>query len=222
MKKILIAMTIIFIGAVGLFIASQQAYAVSVPVSAVVASNSPEVVVEIKLLTSAGQEPSSGTTVPSMSFGTLAHILPSGVDAGSWFSNNYFAALIYTGSFGNRYEIKSTCTGLVSGGNSLPTGSFGLTPGYAAADRWDGADPATAQGPQPVGSVLGTAGPAIATNKSIYRSETAASNRILRAFYSIPPKATGGADPYTGHVSIPLTQPSGTYSGTVTITIAAY
>lgn len=207
---------------VGLFVAAQQANAVDVPVSATISSASPEITVVVKELTTAGQDPNTGTTVTSMSFGTLRHILDDGTDAGIWFSSKYYCALIYTGSFGKKYEIKSTCSGLSNGANTLPAGSFGLTPDYQALDRWVGTDPSTAQGARPTGSVLGTAGPAIATNKLIYRSETAASNRILRGFYSLPSYKVDGTDPFTGFDPITLTQPAGAYTGTVTITIAPY
>ena len=219
MKNIRVMM---LMAVVGLFVMAQQAYAVNVPVSATISNSSPEIVVVVKELTAEGQDPNTGTTVTSMSFGTLTHIQTDGTDAGIWFSQKYYAALLYTGSFGKKYEIKSTCSGLTNGGASLPVGSFGITPDYQPLDQWNPSDPATAQGARPAGTVLGTSGPAIATNKLIYRSEAAASNRILRAFYSLPCYKVGGLDPFTGFDPITLTQASGPYSGTVTITIAAY
>jgi hypothetical protein len=160
-----------------------------------------------------------------MAFGQLTHTLTGGGEAGVWFSPTYFAVMIFTNSFGHRYEIRSTCSGLVSGANSLPAGSFSLTPGYASQDRFVALDPLSAQGAQPTGSTQNTAGvSAITTSgtfRSVYISETAASNRILRAFYALPPYSTGGALPFTGYVPIPLSQAAGTYSGTVTITIVA-
>ncbi len=220
MKKIRV---VILIALVGLFVGAQLAYCdVNVPVSAVIANSSPVMTVVMKELTSEGQDPNTGTTVTSMTFGTLTHFLVGGAEAGLWYSTKYYAALIYTSSFGHGYEVRSTCSGLSNGAVSLPAGSFGLTPDHQPLDRWVGTDPATAQGAMPVGAVLGTAGPAIATNKSIYKSETAAANRILRGFYSLPPYKTGGVAPFTGFAPIPLNQASGTYSGTVAITIAAY
>lgn len=213
---------VILMAVVGLFVFAQQAYAVDVPVSATIANNSPEITIVVKELTTEGQDPNTGTTVTSMAFGTLRHIQDDLTDAGIWFSSKYYAVLMYTGSFGHRYEIKSTCLGLTNGAVSLPVGSFGLTPDYQALDRWVASDPTTAQGGMPASAVKGTPGTAILSNKLIYRSETAASNRILRGFYSLPCYKTGGVDPFTGFAPIPLTQAPGTYTGTVTITIAAY
>jgi hypothetical protein len=101
-----------------------------------------------------------------------------------------------------------------------------LVPGYIGLDRWIGTDEKSAQDTDnvPPGD-LGTPGPAVTGGvdvfKSIYVSEPEATNRILRAFYSIPPFATGGAEAFPGHVPIPLNQPGGSYTGTVTITISA-
>lgn len=197
------------------------ASSVNVTVNAVVPNATPEITTLVKLLTTPGQNPWDGTTVTQMNFGELTHELAGGDDAGVWYSQKYFCLFIFANGFGHRYEIKSSCSGLTSGANMLPTGSFGLVPQYIADDRWDGGDPGSAQGPRPAGSVLGTSGPAITSNKRIYRSETEGSSRILRAFYSLPPYEAGGADPFPGYDPVPLTQASGTYSGVVTITIAA-
>lgn len=200
--------------------AQQVAFSVDITVSAVVPNNSPGDSIIIKELTTGGQDPWSGTTVSSMNFGTLTHDLIGGGDAGVWYSQKYYCVFMFTTSYGHKYEVRSSCSGLTSGANSLPTGSFGLTPGYASQDEWS---PGNAQGAQPTGSVLGSAGPAITPGsyKAIYTSESAASNRIIRAFYSLPCYATGGANPFNGYIPIPLSQAAGTYSGTITITIAA-
>lgn len=210
----------------GLFVAflANAAFCADVTVSAQVPAATPEVTVVVKELTTPNQDPSTGTTVTSMNFGELTHTLAGGGEANVWYSQKYYGVLIYANSFGNQYDIRSTCGGLASGGNSLPTGSFGITPGYSSADRFDGADPSTAQGVQPAGSSLGSAGPAITglgSFNSVYTSEVAGSNKILRAFYSLPGYAAGGASPFSGYDPIPLSQPAGTYTGTVTITIVA-
>lgn len=228
MKKTTLVM---LIALVGLFVAAQQGYCdVNVPVSASITATAPEMTVVIKQLTTAAQllNPSSGVTVTSMNFGTLTHILATGADAGLWYSTNTFAALIYTNSFGRNYEVKSSCAGLSNGTTSLPAGGFGLVPGYWGGDMWDPAVSTSWQGPNqnaatvPVGATLGTGGSAVATGKSIYRSEALGTSRIIRGFYSLPPYAAGGAAPFTGFTPIPLSQAPGTYTGTVAITIAAY
>ena len=184
----------------------------------------PEITVVVRELTSAGAEPSSGTIVESMNFGELTHTLTGGVDAGVWYSTKYYCAFIYTSSWGHPYELRSSCSGLTDGGNSLPAGSFMLTPSYEGLDRWVALDDTTAQDTDddPPGD-LGTIDSAItgASYKVLYTSEAAASNRIIRAFYSLPGYAAGGADPYDGYEPILLTQPGGNYHGLVTITIAS-
>lgn len=217
MKRIKIIILLALVGLMGIGIAYAGTFA-NLSVSAKVINSSPELTLEIKELTTPEQSPWAGTTVTTMNFGTLTHILADGTtDAGVWYSQKYYCVIIYTQSYGHKYEVRSTCAGLTSGGNSLPAGSFGLVPGYAAADEWSAGN---AQGAKPTGAVLGDAGPAVATDKVIYTSEAAASNRILRAFYSLPCKTTGGGDPFTGYTPIPLNQPNGDYAGTVTITIA--
>lgn len=200
---------------------------VNIPVNAQVPDGTPVLTIQLKKLTSACQEPSLGSDATSMDFGQLTHVLDTGEDAGLWFSASYYCVLIYTTSFGHRYEIKSTCAGLTSGANSLPAGSFGVTPQYRPEDMWVWPGGSAAQGSQPALSLLGTAGSAVATDKLIYRSEPGASNRIIRAFYSLPnakiSPCGGGSpvDPFPGYASIPLSQAAGTYSGTVTISIVA-
>jgi len=109
----------------------------------------------------------------------------------------------------------STCAGLTtSDGKALPVGSFILTPQYADQDEWSKDHP---QGPVPIGASVGTAGSAVASNKSIYKSEAAASNRIIRAFYGLPNNSV-----VSGFQAIPISQAPGSYIGTVTVTIAVY
>ena len=220
MKKRLIMLLVVLMSVCSIAL-SYAASTANVSVTAGVSNNSPELAVIIKQLNTPAQDPNSGVTVTAMSFGTLTHLLADQTDAGVWYSQNYFCVFVYSTSYGKKYQLQSTCTGLTNGAASLPTGSFGLTPGYAAADSFT-VDGLTPQGAQPAGSVLGSTGPAIATNKQIYQSETAASNRILRGFYSLPSYGAGGTLPFTGYTPIPLSQAPGTYSGTVTISIVAY
>lgn len=217
MKRLAMLMAVVCVA----LLCASVAFAASsanVSVSASVPNQSPELTMIIKELTEPNQNPWSGTTVTAMNFGALTHTLSGGGDAGVWYSPKYYCVIIFTTSFGHRYEVRSTCTGLVSGGVQAPAGSFGLTPAYAAEDEWSAGNP---QGAMPSGATLGTAGPAVATDKMIYRSETAATNRIIRAFYSIPSYGAGGALPYPGYQPIPLSQGAGTYTATVTISIVA-
>ncbi len=191
---------------------------VNIPIKAQVPDGTPELSIVIKSLNQANQDPWTGTTVTQMDYGLLTHALSGGGDAGVWYSQTYFCVFIFTTSFGHAYEIRSTCSGLTSGANSLPSGSFGLTPSYIAQDEWSAGNP---QGAIATGATVGDPGSAIVTNKVIYRSEPAASNRIIRAFYSLPCYLTGGAVPFTGYTPIALSQAAGTYTGTVTISIVA-
>lgn len=224
MNKLLATMLAVLISLWG--IALPTALSQDITVSAQILAQTPSVTVDVRQLSSPGQDPFTGTSVTSMNFGALTHTLATTppTEAGLWFSPTYFCAVIFTNAFGARFEIRSSCTGLTSGANSLPVGCFGATPGYAAADSFSTTAPFTPQGAQPTGSTLFGAGSAITGTgfKQVYASESApTSNRIIRAFYSLPPFGTGGAVPFTGYVPIPLSQAPGTYTGTVTITIVA-
>ena len=221
MRKGLIMLLLVLISACSIVLA-YAASTSNVTVSAQVPNNGSDMSVTIKQLNTPGQDPSSGTTVTAMNFGTLTHTLQDNSEAGVWYSPNYFCVFVYTTSYGKKYQIQSTCTGLSNGSASLPSGSFGISPAYAAADAWSINGTLTPQGAQPSGSVLGSTGSAILSNKLVYQSEAEASNRIIRAFYSLPGYLAGGALPFAGYSPIPLTQAPGTYSGTATISIVAY
>ncbi|MEI6631397.1 MAG: hypothetical protein WCL25_02150 [bacterium] len=217
MKKLLIVMLAALVGLFNV-LPCYAASSANVSVNAVVPNNTPQLSLVIKELATEGQEPWTGTDVSAMTFGQLTTKAADGSDAGVWFSPKYYCVFLFTTSYGNHYEVRSTCAGLSNGATPLPTGSFMLVPGYASADEWSAGN---AQGVQPTGSTLGGKDSAVGTDKLIYRSETAASNRIIRAFYSIPSYLEGGAKPYEGYEPIPTSQAAGTYTGTVTITIAA-
>ena len=217
MKKTLIVMLAALVGLFNV-LPCYAASSANVSVNAVVPNNTPQLSLIIKELTTGGQEPWTGTTVDTMSFGQLTNKGADGSDVGVWFSPKYYCVFIYTTSYGHLYEVRSTSAGLSNGVAPLPAGSFMLVPAYALADEWSKGNP---QGAQPTGSALGPKASAVGTDRLVYRSETAASNRIIRAFYSLPCYLAGGAKPYDGYEPIPTSQAGGTYSGTVTITIAA-
>ena len=216
-------MLLAFIGLLGVSMCYAASFA-NVAVSAQVPNSSPELTISVRELTQANQDPSTGTdvTLTGMNFGQLTHYLANGTtEANQWYAIKYYCVLIYSQSYGHKYEVRSTCAALSNGTTTLPTGSFMITPGYSSADKWNPSD-ATGQGAIPTGAATGTPGSAVATNKVIYTSETAASNRIIRSFYSLPGYLTGGVAPFTGYQPIPLNQAGGTtaYTTTVTITIA--
>lgn len=159
------------------------------------------------------------TTATSLTFGTLTHLLSDGSEAGGWFANRFFCAVVFTQPFGLPYEVRHTGTAATSGVNALPNGSFGITPVYSSTDEFS---PGVPQGAMPVGATLGTAGSAVIVNKLVYSSEPApgpATARIIQVYYSLPPDGPGGVDPFPGYQQIPLSQPTGSYSATVTLTI---
>lgn len=164
--------------------------------------------------------PFTGSTqVTTMSFGQLTHLLSDGSEAGVWFANRFFCAVVYTQPFGLPYDVRSTGTGVVSGVNALPPDSFGISPVYSSTDEFSAGVP---QGAMPVGATLGTAGSAVAVNKLVYSSESApsvATARIIQTYYSLPPFGLLGALPFPGYTAIPLSQPAGSYTATVTLTI---
>jgi len=207
--------------AAAVLLAATLAYAAdfaNIGITATVPNSSPQISVVIKELTTEGQDPWSGTTVTEMGFGDLTHTLVGGGEAGVWYSPKYFCVFIFTTSYGNKYEVRSTCNGLSNGASTLPAGSFMFTPGYAKEDEWSKGNP---QGNQPADSKLGNVDSGIGTDRVVYSSEAAGTNRIIRAFYSLPSYKAGGAKPYAGYTPISLDQPAGTYTGTVTVSIAA-
>ena len=223
MRKVIILLIVLSLG-VGMnvsFLQAAPSASKNVQVNAQVPNSSAEINIVILKFTDGDPDNNpwtNSTEVTSMDFGALSHTLASGEDAGQWYAQAAFDVNIYAQGFGHRYEIKSTCAGLISGGNRLPDNSFGLTPVYSATDEWS---PGNTQGDMPAGAQLGTAGSAVATDKRIYQSENPSTARIIQAYYGLPPYKAGGADPFTGYVPIPLNQASGTYTGTVTITITA-
>ncbi len=235
MKKILL--TLLILTTITL-LATKISYAVSsvnVTATATVPTSTPELSVVILEMSddNADNNPwlnaagAANPVVTTMNYGTLTHYLPDGADAdtlpdeaGIWFGTKSFCVVIYTQPYGKPYNVTSTCTaGLTSAGIPLPASSFSLTPVYSIADKYNPTDPA-GQGAMPIGAVLGTAGSAVATGKSIYSSELGTAKAvILQAYYGLPPKKATG-DWYAGWAGIPLSQTAGTYTGTATISIA--
>ena len=161
------------------------------------------------------------TPVTSMSFGELTHTLANGDEAGLLFSRPYYYVALLGGfTSARKYKIRSSCSGLTSGVNTITEG-FGLT--YIDLDpkQADGVTPINPN-PPPAGSVAGTPGPASVINKLIYDSGSSGASRVVAAYYGIPPYKTNGDDPYPGFVPISLDKPAGNYTGTVTFTIVLY
>ncbi|MFH1782461.1 MAG: hypothetical protein ABH848_02470 [Candidatus Omnitrophota bacterium] len=159
--------------------------------------------------------------VSKMNFGPLIHKLDDGSGAGVHYSKTYFCAFIYATGFSEPYTITSSCSGLTSGGDSLPDASFVCEPYYEPKDEWRWPDnPGTPQNGPQSGSALGTVGSAVAQDKLIYRSPAVDSvSAIIQVYYALPTYKKGGVKPYPGWKGIPYDQPSGDYKGQVVLTI---
>ncbi|MFH1355372.1 MAG: hypothetical protein ABIH19_04405 [Candidatus Omnitrophota bacterium] len=163
------------------------------------------------------------TTSMSLDFGQLIHTYVDPADgltkdAGVWYSPTLYAVILYAQGFGNRYEVRSTCTGIGSISNT--NNYFRLSPAYAAADEWSTGNP---QGAKPGAATVGPDGNAISgTFRQIYTSEPSPSTaRIIQAYYSIPGYNASGDAPYTGWTGIPIGITPGSFVGNVTISIVA-
>ncbi len=195
----------------------------TIAVNAQVPEFSPTITIVILKFTDGdpdGNPWTNSSVATSMDFGKFTYLLDDNSNAGLFFSKSGYCVNIYADSFGKPYEIRSSCLGITDGTHSLPTGSFGLTPVYSETDEWKYSGGAVKQGGIPAGATLGSAGSAIDPNKLIYSSESGTGTaRIIQAYYGFPPLKAGGGTPFPGFTPIPLTQASGQYSGTVTVTI---
>lgn len=154
---------------------------------------------------------SAGAVITTMDFGQLMDIgtgtlrsSPTGTTA-----TGSVDCFLTANSHGLQYAITQTGTSLSNGINTLPSGACTVVPIYAAADNGGATMPA--------GAALGTPGSWVATNKPIYTSEAGtAALRTIQAGYAITDDPTAGAT--TG---VPLSQPGGTYTGSITFTVTA-
>ncbi len=106
-------------------------------------------------------------------------------------------------SQGRSYTIKQTASSLRAGTNTIVDGAFIVTPLSGI-----GGDPTK---PLPAGITVGTRGTAVAANKVLFSSTGPTST--LAATYGITDDPSKGATQF-----IPLTQPVGTYTTSVTFT----
>lgn len=160
----------------------------------------------------------TGTT-GNMSFGTLRHTLSGNVEAGLWYSQYYYAVFLGAMTGGVRYRFQNTAGALTRTSPTtatIPAGAFGV----AKVACWDTTNDVEITCPS--GSTKGTIGTAVATNKILYDSGSGAAVVTVRVDYSLPPYGTGGTNPWTGFAPIPLSQGSGSYSSSLTISLVTY
>ena len=154
----------------------------------------------------------NGATVTSMNFGNLVNIGTGTLRSSATSTTGTGAVDVFlsANSQGLAYSITQTGSPMSNGSSTLPAGACIVKPVYAAADNNNVAMPA--------GASLGTGGTfTSASSKLLYQSELgAAQARTIQAIYSITD------DPAAGATSgVPTSQPSGTYSSTVTYTLTA-
>jgi hypothetical protein len=104
-------------------------------------------------------------------------------------------ALITLNNHRRAYTCTQTGTALVNGANSIPNANYQVNPVYVASDNGGAANEGT----------MGSAGTAVAVNKTLYTSGGTHSLRVIRAYYSL--------------TNVPADQPVGTYQGTLQFTI---
>ncbi len=144
----------------------------------------------------------------ALDFGTLEW----NSSLGMWTASRYFTVFLVARTSGRPYQIKQTCTGLVSGTDNLNE-SFVMTPDYIPEDEFQWPGGSAAQGPIPDGDSYGKADIAWGSGKIVYDSNSGKS-RIVRVYYGL---ATG--EP--GKPGKPITgdYPAGNYTGTVVFTL---
>lgn len=172
------------------------------------------------------QDPGTeGTEVSNMTFGSLTDTFANGTSAGNLFSRTWFAAFLTASTSGRQYIIRQTSDGLRDGTNSIPDNCYLMVPDYIGDDEWvwTGGSAPQDDDNNPPGS-LGSAGPAKGTNKVIYTSNSQGLSSIIRCYYIITngwKDATTQWPGFSGD-AIPLDQPAGDYSGSVTFSIVLY
>ncbi len=158
----------------------------------------------------------NGTTITTMDFGKLIDIGTGTLRSSSTSTTGTGAvcAMISANSHGLPYSITTTGSALANGAITIPAGACGVVPVYIAADNGGAAIP--------TGATLGAPGPWVGAVRTIYTSEATNPAKLvaLRAYYSITDDPAGGSSGgATGNV--PLSQPGGNYTNTVTITVTA-
>ena len=142
----------------------------------------------------------SAAQVPSMDFGELVR-MNSEFRAGT-----FFKVYLTANAAGNSFVLTQTGTSLTRNGGpeTIPNGAYIVKPEYVDSDNSGAA--------QPVSSTVGNRGSATGT-RTLYTDPTG-SSRIITLTYTL------SGDPNTGATEIiPLSQKSGSYSGTVQFTL---
>lgn len=142
----------------------------------------------------------NGSQMPSLDFGEL-------VRTGEEFrAARFFKVFLNENAAGDPFTLTQIGTPLTRNGGSetIPNGAFIVQPAYAEADNSGNA--------QPAGSTIGSIGTAVGT-RTLFTDATG-SSRVITLIYTL------SGDPNTGATEvIPLSQKSGSYSGTIQFTL---
>lgn len=153
----------------------------------------------------AGTDLPTGTALTSMAYGTLQD---NGFSALVGAKN--YAVYLSTNTSSQKYKINATMPALTSGANTLPN-AMGMT--VVSAKDSTNSDIA--------GDTLVTLQSAVMpTATTIYTSNNAGTGALIELWYGIVGYAAGGASPFTGFAPINLDQAAGSYSSTLTYTLA--
>ncbi len=153
----------------------------------------------------------SGAIITAINFGQLADIGTGTLrsDSNGTTGTGSAVAFITPNSAGLPYITTVDGTVMSNGTTTLPNGALVVVPVYAAADNGGLSMPA--------GATLGTGGTWVGTGKVLYDSENGvAAGRTFQAIFSVTDDGAAGST-----AAVPLSQASGNYAGTVTITTTA-
>lgn len=181
-----------------------------------------DLIVDILKVVGPSDDPwADGTEVSTMSYGSLTDTFLDGTPAGALLSNTWFSVFLIAKTSGRAYTIRQTANGLSSGSDTIPDNCYLMIPDYQSGDLWLWPGGSGPQGSRPTGSILGTAGQAKGTNKTIYKSEDAGTSHIIRCYYTITNGYQEDGSTWPGFTGDPISldQPAGNYSGNVTFSL---
>jgi hypothetical protein len=157
-----------------------------------------------------------GAVVTSIDFGKLIELTPTTgslrSSPNSTTGTGNVTAFITANSHGLPYTVTTKGTVLTSGTNTIPGGACGVAVTYATGDNNGAAKPATLTLASPQSWVS-------TTDKTLFSNTgSPAAMSTVQAAYSITDDTAGGA---LGGALVPLSQPGGTYTGAMTISVTA-
>lgn len=199
MKKSLIALAAAVMIAMPAYAATTQTIAVSASVTSTF-----DMTMQI-FARAAGTDLPTGPALASMGYGTLQNNTFGALTG----ANNY-AVYLSTNTSSQKYKINATMPALTSGANTLPNAMGMLVISAKDATNSDITNDTLA-------TIQSAVMPAATT---IYTSNNAGTGALIEMWYGILGYGAGGVSPFTGFAPINLDQAAGTYSSTITYTLA--